>query len=395
MKKISCLSKKIIPLATLLLTLSFIVGLYFFSKTEMIHVHNPYQRDSGLGLSTRLDPAPEPASFFENASIKLENLLATSLKSKGKNMNPSKNSTTTNPALIENKEYGTWVWISPIEMTQTYMYSIVRSAKEKGINVIYVTIDDYLDVHLLPEGTLKESRKADYSRSLESLIKTASENGVQIDVESGGRDWGEPTERYKGYALVKFALEYNASHPNYPIRGFQYDVEPYILAKYQTNKVEVLTNFLEFVDETASLLKDSNVRFSVAIPHFYDHTHAATPQVNFKGSLKHPFNHLLTIMDSGPSNSIIIMAYRNFFTGPNGVQELVNVEMLTASQGEHNTKIIITQETGELEPAYVTYFGLTRAYYNSQISLINTEYQTYSSFGGVAVHYLDTFLNLE
>lgn len=391
MKKISCLSKKILSLAALPLTISFIGGLYFFSKTEMVHVHNPYQRDSGLGLSTRLDPAPEPESFFENAS----NLLASSLKSKGKNMNPSKNSTTTNPALIENKEYGTWVWISPIEMTQTNMYSIVSSAKENGINVIYVTIDDYLDVYLLPEGTLKESRKADYSRSLESLIKTASENGVQIDVESGGRDWGEPTERYKGYALVKFAIEYNASHPNYPIRGFQYDVEPYILAKYQTNKLEVLTNFLELVDETASLLKDSNVRFSVAIPHFYDHTHAATPQVNFKGSLKHPFDHLLTIMDSGPSNSIIIMAYRNFFTGPNGVQELVNVEMLTASQEEHNTKIIITQETGEIEPAYVTYFGLTRAYYNSQISLINTEYQTYSSFGGVAVHYLDTFLNLE
>ncbi len=383
MKKFPTVSKNIGIL--FLLTIGFMVGLHLFSKTEMIPVRDPYEADSSLGLSSRLDSTPGPNTFFEDVSIKFENLLAASLRSKVKNMPPLS---------FENKEYGTWVWVSPIEMTQTYRDSIVRSARENGINVIYVTIDDYLDVHQLPEGPLKESKKANYSQALESLIKTASVNGIQIDVEGGGRDWGEPSERDKGYALVKYAIEYNASHSNYLIRGFQYDIEPYILPEYQTNKVEILTNFLEIVDQTAFLLKDSNLRFSVAIPHFYDHTHEATPQIDFKGSLKHPFGHLLSILDSRPSNSIIIMAYRNFFIGANGVKELVEAEMVETSQGNHPTKIIVAQETGQIEPAYVSYFGHTKAYYASQVLLIKAEYQKHPSFGGVAVHHLDTFLNL-
>ena len=41
------------------------------------------------------------------------------------------------------------------------------------------------------------------------------------------------------------------------------------------------------------------------------------------------------------------------------------------------------------------YYGHTKEYYKEQLSLINNQFSNQVGFGGVAVHYIDTFLQLK
>lgn len=289
-------------------------------------------------------------------------------------------------------EYGVWVWTSPLQMSQSYMNSIVAAAKANGINTLYVTIDDFLAIHALPDGAQKNVQKASYSEALESLIRIANEKGISVDAEAGWRDWAEASQKYKAFVIVDYVKEYNATHPSYKLRGFQYDVEPYLLSTYEKNKGPILTRFVQLIDETAIRLGSSDLRFGVVIPHFYDDAQAWTPAVTYNGKTQHTFNHLLNILDQRKGSSIILMSYRNFAEGNNGSIQISDVEV---RQAVGSTKVIVGQETGNVDPAYVTFYGLSKANYLAQIEIIKNTFKSNAGFGGVAVHYIEPFLELK
>jgi hypothetical protein len=54
----------------------------------------------------------------------------------------------------------------------------------------------------------------------------------------------------------------------------------------------------------------------------------------------------------------------------------------------------VAQEAGDVDPGFVTFFGLSKQDYLDQISLINQTFANSTGFGGVAVHYVDPFLEL-
>lgn len=288
-------------------------------------------------------------------------------------------------------EYGVWVWTSPYEMTSTERNSVIASASASNFNVIYLTIDDYLSIDALDEGPAKEAQKVAYSNALESFIIAANAKGIDVDVEAGWRDWAESGNTYKGDAIIDYAIEYNNSHSN-KIRGVQFDVEPYLLPSYESNKAAVLKNFVAFVDQSTSRIGSSSLRLSIVIPHFYDSAQKWTPAVTHDGITTYTFDHLLRILDSRKNSSIILMSYRNFAENDNGSIEISEVEVNTAVN--HPTKIIVAQETGNVEPDYVTFYGKSKSYLENQIALINQAFKAKNSFGGIAIHYLEPYLEL-
>lgn len=293
---------------------------------------------------------------------------------------------------LAGKEYGTWVWVSPLQMSASYTNSVLNMAKANGINVIYVTIDDYLEIAALPEGTDKDAQKAAYSTALQTVVHAAKLQGIAVDAEAGWRDWAEAGQTYKAFAIVDYVLEYNATHPNDALRGFQYDVEPYLLSSYENNKGPILTRFVQLIDETTTRLGTAPIRFGVVIPHFYDDAQAWTPAITYNGTTQHTFNHLLSILDRRAGSTIILMSYRNFSEGNNGTIQISQVEVTQANG--HATKVIVGQETGNVDPAYVTYYGLTKAYYLEQVGIMQNAFKTNTGFGGIAVHYVEPFLEL-
>lgn len=306
----------------------------------------------------------------------------------------SSSSSSQPPYIGQSKEFGSWVWVSPTKMSLAQMKNIVISAYDNGINALYITIDDYLDVNNLPDGINKETKKKEYSAALENFVRLANEKGIAVDAEAGDRNWAEPSNRYKAFTLIDFAINYNKNRVENKLRNFQYDVEPYLLAAYERNKAQILKNFVEFIDQTAEMMKTSNIGLSVVIPHFYDSSQKWTPAFVYGGEKNYAYNHLLKILDKMPESSIIIMSYRNYSEGKNGTVEISNVEVSEASAGGHKAKVIVAQETGNVEPDFVTFYGASRDYFFEQLDIVNSKFKNYPAFGGAAVHYLDTFLEL-
>ncbi len=62
----------------------------------------------------------------------------------------------------------------------------------------------------------------------------------------------------KAFAIIDYVASYNATHPNAPIRGFQFDVESYLLPSYDNDKAGTLTKFVSLVAETAAHMSGMN-----------------------------------------------------------------------------------------------------------------------------------------
>lgn len=292
------------------------------------------------------------------------------------------------------KEFGTWIWNSPKEMSDSYMSELIHAVSKNGMNSAYVTIDDYLNISVLPEGKNKDDAKKLYFDSLARLITLANKLGVAIDVEGGAKDWAIAENRWKGYALIDFVKEYNQKYPSAKIRNFQYDVEPYLLSTYENNKASVLKTYIEFIDASAMRMQSADAGFSIVIPHFYDAGQRWTPSISYNGKTTDTFSHLLDILNRKSGNTILIMAYRNFFEGNNGTRQISEYEVKQASAGSNATNIIVAQETGNVDPSYVTFYGFSLAEFLDNLSEIYSGFSSYGNFSGTAAHYIDSFLVL-
>lgn len=293
------------------------------------------------------------------------------------------------------KEFGIWVWDSPMKMTDAQASKVIEISKKNGFNIIYVTIDDYISIAQMRDSVERTSRKNAYMQELSAFIVAAREAGIEVDVVGGDKDWAKPENRWKGYALIDFVKEYNLTHPRSPIRGLQYDVEPYLLSGYEVDKKKELKAFLEFIDQSATRMQNVPAQFSIVIPHFYDDIQNWTPQISYGGKDAHTFSHLLKIMEKKPKSTIIIMAYRNFFENNNGVKQISEVEINEATKSKYNTKIIIAQETGNVSPSYVTFYDYPKVSLFDSLNDISVYFSRYPNFGGVAIHYFDSFVKME
>lgn len=265
-------------------------------------------------------------------------------------------------------------------------------AKKRGIKNIYLSIDSYLDVYVMPNGPEKDAKKKEFGDTIERFISMARKNGITVDAEAGWRNWAEKDNLYKPYATLNYASDFNRTRKE-KFRGFQYDVEPYLLEEYQKDKVSVLTNLIDMVDQSVKMMEDSDMLLSVVIPEFYDGTNGETPAFYYEGKLGYTTNHLLRVLDQRSGSSIIVMSYRNFSIGDDGSIEISEDEIKTAN--EHETRIIIAQETGDVLPPYITFYNTNHKYYKKQVDILEKTFSKEKSFGGIATHYVNAMLELK
>jgi hypothetical protein len=297
--------------------------------------------------------------------------------------------------LVPGKEFGIWVWDSPLQMSATKMDQVILFAQQNCINAMYITIDDYLKIAALPSSANKNAQAQTYFAALNYFITQAHKAGIAVDVEGGASNWANTNNRWKGYALIDFVKQYNQQYPDAKIRALQYDVESYLLPSYENNKSSTLTSFVAFIDSSAAKMQSADAGFSVVIPHFYDSTQKWTPPIFYNGKTAYTFTHLLNVLQQKPDSTIIIMSYRNFFDGSDGVQGLSIPELTESSKQPFSTKVIIAQEVGDVSPSYVTFYGMSKSDYLDAVHTIYSRFEGFSSFKGVSTNYLDPFMQLQ
>lgn len=293
--------------------------------------------------------------------------------------------------VAQDKFYGTWVWDDVYKMSDANILVIVNKVAAGGFDTIYLTVDKYLELNAISNKASRTTALNSYADSLSKFISLANTKGIRVYAEAGWKDWAENGKRAKAISILQYVQNFNAGRPE-KFAGVQYDIEPYLLSTYERNKASVLTNFVTHVAEIVAANQSVKLPLEFVIPHFYDCMQKWTPNITYNGKSDCTFNHLLAIVDKSPKSTISIMAYRNFADGDNSVLKLVQEE-LKQSLGR-STKIVIAQETGDVDPGYVTYFGTGKSYMYSEFAKIVTALGDLDSFGGMAVHYIDPFTAL-
>lgn len=291
-------------------------------------------------------------------------------------------------------EYGSWVW-TPVEYyTPEYLETLLGEAKANHINVIYASIDSYLDIFVMKKGAERDRQKKIFADKLEDFIKRANKKGIAVDAEAGWRNWAEEGNEYKPFAIANFVKNFNETR-QYKFRGFQYDVEPYLLDEYKTEPEKVLEHFVSLIDKSESFLGSSDLQFSVVIPDFYDGKDGLTSKFSYLGKKDFVIPHLLEILDRRAKSSLILMSYRSFADGYDGSIEISQNEMQTVENGNYKTRVIIAQETGDVPPPYITFYKTSKNHLSKQINRIEETFGSYPNFGGIAIHYLNALLVLK
>lgn len=294
----------------------------------------------------------------------------------------------------KNREYGTWLWTPTLQMTPEYITAVLDGAKTNNINTIYLSIDSYLDIYVMEDGKEKTDKYQRFINTLNYFIKEAKNRDIKVDAEAGWRNWAEPGHVYKPLAIVDFVKKFNESG-EYDFRGLQYDIEPYLLDEYYFDEAKVLKNFVMLVDETMNRLVDTDLRFSVVIPDFFDEKDGFSARFAYNDETDSTFGHLLKILDRKYGSSIILMSYRNYAEGEDGTIDISMNEIETVEEGFFKTQIIIAQEVGEVEPPYITFHNTSKEELKEQVILIEKAFKGYPNFGGIAYHYLNSLLTLK
>lgn len=290
------------------------------------------------------------------------------------------------------KENGTWLWTPTKYITPEYRDMVIKNAKQNGVNVIYLAIDSYLDIFVMQDGAEKEKALNEFTSTLKDFISNANSNGIKVDAAAGWQNWAEEGHLYKPGVILDYVIAFNRENVE-QFRGFQYDVEVYLLPEYKQNKQKVLTNFLDLIDKTITKLSVTDLEFAVVIPEFYDDSTVETPIFKYKGKSRYTLEHLLLVLERRRGSKLIVMSYRNFAEGENGSIEISEDEIYVANN--YSTKVVIAQETGDFPPSYITFNRKSRNYYNSQLVLLKNAFENEKSYGGIAVHYANTFFELK
>jgi hypothetical protein len=286
--------------------------------------------------------------------------------------------------LTPGEEAGVWEWTPADQMSTVQMQDAVNAAAVNKFNVIYLTVDDYLAA----------SDTAGYERSVGSFIALAAQKGIAVDAEAGWRDWAQPQNAGNAGRIAAWVAAYNAAHAQ-KFRGVQFDIEPYLLPQYANDEGDVLTQEVVLIDQLVQQDKTLGLPLAIVIPHFYDEGEGWTPEITVDGVLDYPYRQILRLLNELPPGNgrIIEMAYRNFASGSDSAIALSQQEVNDADGT--NVKVVIAQETGPVSPSYVTFAGTSRAQLFAQIAAINGAFASDTAFQGVAIDYLDPYLQLQ
>ncbi len=298
----------------------------------------------------------------------------------------------------EHHEIATWVWEGPDTFNEFNRSVMLDEAKKEGVSTIYLRIDGYMDIIENSRETLQRraTQAAAFSQSLFHFVRMANAYGIHVHALAGHPAWAEDTHDYIPRRLVDYVLEYNTAHPDARLAGIHFDIESYNQPAFSrpNEQRRILASFVALVDELTERVEqnDPELALGFALPFWLDGATRQLPQVTLNGKTQHAAFHVIDSLNRIPNGSIVLMAYRNKHGGHNGTVRLVEDEILYANNTR--VKVIVANETTNVEPRSITFFNRRRSDVKYISQKIADAYANHPSFGGIAVHDLKGYLQL-
>jgi len=204
-------------------------------------------------------------------------------------------------------------------------------------------------------------------------VARASSLGFAVHAVAGGPNWTDASHRYLGPKLVQLVADYNsAAAPNELLQGVQFDIEPYVDPSFfndvEASLVDYLSTLQGIVDKYIAVQTqagNSRLRLGFAIPFWFDGVPEAPPveygKTDATKTTKAAAFHLIDMLQALPEAYVLVMAYRNFASGPDGSIDHVRSEFDYARQAGAVCGIVVGQEFTKVYPEKLSFWWAGRA----------------------------------
>ncbi|HJW73417.1 MAG TPA: hypothetical protein VJ486_11355 [Geothrix sp.] len=227
--------------------------------------------------------------------------------------------------------------------------------------------------------------------SCRGLLRRLHEAGLRVEALLGSyplKTWEYvlPERDQPARAMLQHVLDFNAGAPvEERFDGIHLDIEPYVLDTWnETTRIAISRLYLDRSREWVAMARqaDRSLIIGAAIPFWYDGF-----EVEWEG-MKRPLNaHVQGIYDY-----VALMDYRNQAEGPDGIIAHARDEMAYASAS--GKRVVIGLETGEAEPAKLTFRHLGAEAMAREIATTTRAFHRETAFAGFAIHHLQTWMEL-
>jgi len=290
--------------------------------------------------------------------------------------------------------------ISPIVSTPSTVTSATRALWVWGSSAAIVSDsraqDEFFSFIIAPGGdvALRINRLYFFGDNLgissnpapvRAFLRRAHKSGIAVEYLTGDAVWALPGMGYNATARVDKVIAFNTgAAADERFDGIHFDIEPYLLAEWNSNRASVSANFVNILKESRAKITSSGQNLSLAadIPTWYSFT---VPEI--WQPITAPLTPLsnATIMNSFDSKA-------NFLFGYGGADVSGGIGPNLRVSGA--LPLTFGAETGITDPN-TTFFEEGR---NALTETFTAAAQTYSGaprFGGLAIHHFDSLRSLK
>lgn len=274
----------------------------------------------------------------------------------------SLNSTIIKAENITENERSTWIW-NPWILVDNEINTL-EFLETKQINKVYLQID------------------YDISKKVyQSFIEKATAKDIQIYALAGESYWiTENGTEYQNQLMDWLEHYQHEATDVQRFLGIHLDIEPYDTTLWSTKQRTAIQTYQQLVVQAKKKAQSFNLPLQLDIPFWYDEILYDTKYGN--GILSE------WLIDH--SDGVTIMAYRD------NSQEIIKIAKNEIEYAKQmNKKVVVGVETlKSKEGDSVSFSEEGEAYMNRQLSKVQTYFSKKTSFKGIAIHHLESWMEM-
>lgn len=279
-----------------------------------------------------------------------------------------------------------------------------EALKVRGVTTVYMNIGDYVDLYEVTDIEEKRKNIEDFNMKVRRYLTLAKEKGLAVHALAGGANWGNASHRYLNKIVLDYVYDFNILNPEFSFHGVQFDIEPYsqegfnpknsqdIFIQYLDTVEEIVINFNTWQSQSQQL---ASVQLGFVIPYWLDGQDEYIQKIMWHEEEKYPFYHLLNRLNRTQNGYVVIMAYRNVAEGSDGVIEHIQNEISFSQQYTPRIRVIIGQETSDVEPKKITFFGKSFNAMVEEVKKTGLKFENSPNVEGFSFNNADSFLEME
>ncbi|GAB6929806.1 hypothetical protein JCM10914A_37890 [Paenibacillus sp. JCM 10914] len=258
-----------------------------------------------------------------------------------------------------NENKATWLWDASIIRSDTDQ--IIEFSGREGITTIFLQIQRGVD-----------------AEEYRSFVSAAHQQGISVHALDGQPEWAYEAGRSQGMELLNWLDEYNAaSAPEEKFEGVQFDVEPYVLRRWDVEQQQVVEEWSANMEVWVAEANRQNLPISAAVPFWLD----STPGPGGSDSFSR------WIIER--TDAIAVMAYRD------SGEQMYELSKEELEQADELGKLVwIGMELGDTDEGdHLTFFAKSEQEMEDEALHAASLGSEHASFAGLAVHHYEAWVH--